>query len=93
MLKSSAKKNLPKKQYPAEDNWDYLEEGTLEMSRSACVCMTCVYFRYSCDRYSRTLLACNAHVRLIPQGAHLTSRCPLWHKNYEDEFGVSSEAA
>ncbi|KGG16121.1 MULTISPECIES: galactose oxidase [unclassified Prochlorococcus] len=92
MLKSSAQKVLPKKRYEAE-GWDYLEEGTLKLSRSACVCMTCVHFRYSCNTRCHTLLTCRAHTRLIPQGAHLTSKCPLWHKNYEDKFGFCPEAA
>jgi len=93
MSKSSAQKVLPKERYLQEENSDYLEEGTLKMSRSARVCMTCVHFRYSCDKHCHTLLTCRAHARLIPQGSHLTSRCPQWHKNYEDKFGICPEAA
>ena len=93
MFKSSAQKVLPKKRYSEEGGWDYLEEGTLKLSRSARVCMTCVHFHFSCDKHCHTLLTCRAHARLIPQGSHLTSRCPQWHKNYEDKFGIYPEAA
>ena len=93
MLKSSAQKAIPKKRYAEEEKWDYLEEGKLKLSRSARVCMTCVYFRYSCDKHCHTLLTCRAHHCLIPQGAHLTSKCDLWNKNYEDKFGLCPEAA
>ena len=86
-------KVLPQKRYNSEEEWDYLEEDTLKHTRSASVCMTCVHFRYSCDKYCHTLLTCNAHHRLIPQGAHLTSKCPQWHKNYEEQYGLCPEAA
>ena len=93
MFTHSTQKVLPKKRYAEEDGWEYLEEGTLKMSRSARVCMTCVHFRYSCDKHCHTLLTCRAHSRLIPQGSHLTSRCPQWHKSYEYKFGICPEAA
>ena len=93
MFMHSTQKVLLKKRYPEEDGWNYLEEGTLKMSRSARVCLTCAHFRYSCDKHCHTLLTCRAHSRLIPQGSHLTSRCPQWHKNYEDKFGICPEAA
>ncbi|WP_021013185.1 MULTISPECIES: hypothetical protein [Prochlorococcus] len=92
MFKSSAQKVLLKKR-SAKESRNYLEKGTLRMSRSACVCMTCQHFRYSCDRYSHTILTCHAHHRLIPQGSHLTSSCPRWHKNFEDKYTLCSEVA
>ncbi|WP_081939169.1 galactose oxidase, partial [Prochlorococcus sp. MIT 0602] len=88
----SAQKVLPKKRYEAE-GWDYLEEGTLKLSRSACVCVTCFNFRCSCDKHCHTSLSCCSHHCLVLQGANLTSKCPLWHKNYEDKFGFCPEAA
>ena len=93
MYKDKTQKVLPKKRYAEEEGWDYIEEGTLKLSRSARVCMTCVHFRYSCDKYYHTLLTCNAHHLLIPQGTQLTSKCPQWHRNYEDKFGLCPEAA
>ena len=93
MFKSSAQKILPKEQLLQEEDSAFLEEGILTMSRSACVCMTCQHFRYSYDKHCHTLLACRAHQHLIPQGSHLTCRCPLWHKNFEDKFGICPEAA
>ena len=86
-------KVLPQKRYNPAEEWDYLEEDTLKHTRSARVCMTCVHFRHSCDKHSHTLLTCRAQSRLIPQGSHLTSRCPQWHKNYEDKFGICPETA
>ena len=93
MFKSSTQKVLPKKRYPEEEDWDYLEKDTLKLSRSACVCMTCQKFRYSCDRHSFTLLTCRAHRRLIPQGSHITCRCPLWENRFEEQYGFTFKAA
>ena len=93
MSKSSAQKVLPKDQNSQEESSEFLEEGILKMSRSACVCMTCQHFRYLCDKHYHTLLACRVHQRLIPQGSHLTCRCPQWHKNYEDKHVFYPEVA
>ena len=87
------KKVLPQKRYNPAEEWDYLEEDTLKHTRSASVCMTCQHFNYCCDRYCRTILTCHLHQRLIPQGVHLTTKCPLWHRNHEDKFGLCPEAA
>lgn len=73
--------------------WEYLEEGDLKRSRSACVCLTCIFFSYSCDEKNHTFLSCSAHQRLIPQGQHLTRRCPLWHRGFESNYELSPEAA
>ncbi|WP_072013249.1 MULTISPECIES: galactose oxidase [Prochlorococcus] len=89
----NSQKVLPNKKCAEEEGWGYLEEGTLRMSRSACVCMTCQYFGYACDMYSKSLLTCRAHHKLIPQGSHLTCRCPLWHTGSEDQYGFCPEVA
>ena len=86
-------KVLPKKRYPEEEQWEYLEEGSLKKSRSACVCMTCQHFNYCCDKHCHTLLTCHIRQRLIPHGEHLTSRCPLWMPRREKEIGWCTEAA
>ncbi|WP_269622662.1 galactose oxidase [Prochlorococcus marinus] len=80
MFQSSTNKISPQKRYPEEDAWEYIEERKLKRSYSSCVCMTCNYFDYSCDRHCRTLLICRIQERLIPHGDHLISRCPLWNK-------------
>ena len=82
-------KVLRKKKYPEEEKWEYLEEGSLRKSRSACVCMTCQHFDYSCDKHCKTLLTCRMQQRLIPHGEHLNSRCPLWTRRIEREIGWS----
>ena len=88
-----AQKILPKKRYPEEEEWEYLEEGFLKKSRSACICMTCQHFNYCCDRHCHTLLTCHVRQRLILHGEHLTSRCPLWMPRREKEIGWCPEAA
>ncbi len=93
MPKSSAQKVLPKQRYTEEEGWEYIKKGTLKLSCTARVCMTCVHFRYACDHHCHTLLTCTAHYRLIPQGAHLNHKCPLWHKTYEDKYGFRPNAA
>ena len=86
-------KVLPKKAYPEAEGWEYVEDGCLKRSRSACVCMTCQHFDYSCDKYCRTLLTCRIQERLIPHGEHLNSRCPLWMRRIEKDIGWCPEAA
>ncbi|WP_320674929.1 galactose oxidase [Prochlorococcus sp. MIT 1341] len=85
-------KVLQKKSYPKEEVWEYLEEGSLKKSRSACVCMTCQHFGYSCDKHCRTLLTCRIRERLIPHGEHLNSRCPLWMRRTEEKISWCPEA-
>ena len=92
-LRIQPPKVLPKKRYPEEEQWEYLEEGSLKKSRSACVCMTCQHFNYCCDKHCHTLLTYHVRQRLIPHGEHLTSRCPLWMPRREKEIGWCPEAA
>ncbi len=93
MLFSQVHKLLPQKKYSTAEEWEYFEDGWLQRSRSACVCMTCQHFDYLCDRYCRTLLTCKVRQRLIPHGEHLNSRCPLWIKRLEESVSCSPEAA
>ncbi len=93
MFKSSDQKIQSEKRYAEEEGWDYLEEGTLKMSRTAFVCMTCAHFHYSFDKHCHSLLTCRAHACLIPQGSHLTSRCTLWRNTCEYKFTNYSVAA
>ena len=86
-------KVLPKKHFAEEGHWDYFEEGSLQKTRSACICITCQHFNYCCDKQSRTVLTCHIQQRLIPHGEHLTSRCPLWIKRIEEEIGWYPEVA
>ncbi len=57
--------------------WEFLEEGSLRSSCSACVFMTSQYFDYYWDVHWRTFLACLIRKRLIPDGEHLTRKCLL----------------
>ena len=87
-------KVLPQKQYSeAAEEWEYIEKGILQRSYSACVCMTCKHFDYTCDRHCRTVLTCQIQQRLIPHGQHLNSRCPMWFKQIQKEVGWCPEAA
>ena len=58
-----------------------------QKSHSACVCITCQHFNYCFDKHCRTHLTCHIQERLIPHGAQLTSRCPLWQQRREKEIG------
>ena len=93
MRKSQAKKAIPVKRFNEEAEWDYLDQGVLKKSRSACICITCQHFNYCCDKHCRTLLTCHIQERLIPHGEHLTSRCPLWQQRREKEIGWCPAAA
>ena len=93
MYSLKPQKGLPKKRYAEEGEFEYIEEGMLKMSRSARVCMTCTHFRYACDKHSHTLLSCRTYQRLIPQGSHLTCKCPYWHAGFEDNYTFRTEVA
>ncbi len=93
MYSLKSKKILSKEQYADEECWQYIEEDTLEISHSTRVCVTCTHFRYACDKHCRTFLSCRAHQRLIPQGSHLTCKCPYWQKNLADQYSFSSAVA
>ena len=85
------KKNQLKKRYSEKENWDFIEEGLLNKTRSACVCITCQHFEHYCDKNYRTMLTCQVQQRLIPHGGHLTSRCPLWMKRIGEKISCSPE--
>ncbi len=86
-------KVLLQKKYPEEEQWEYLEKGALQRSRSTFVCITCQYFDFSCDKYCRTLIVCRLHQCLIPHADHLTSRCFFWQKLAESGIGACQEVA
>ncbi|ABX08553.1 Hypothetical protein P9211_06221 [Prochlorococcus marinus str. MIT 9211] len=93
MPKIRCQESLCKETNPEKESWEYLAEDTLKRSRSTCICMTCIHFKYSCNKHCHTLLACNAHQRLIPQGSHLTCRCSLWNRNNSDQYDLCTEAS
>ncbi len=75
------------------EEWDYFDYGELKHSRGSAVCLTCEHFNYTCTKSCVTLLTCPIHRRLIPQGEHLTKRCPLWQKKRVLEIGWCPECA
>ncbi|WP_320676991.1 galactose oxidase [Prochlorococcus sp. MIT 1300] len=93
MRKGQTAKALPPLKINEEEEWDYLEYGTLKESRTACVCITCQHFSYCCDKHCRTLLTCGLQQRLIPHGEHLSSRCAFWQRRSEKEIGWCPEWA
>ncbi len=86
-------KVLPKKAYPEAEGWEYLEGSYLKRSRSACVCITCQHFDYSCEKDYMILLTCQIQEQLIPHREPLNSRCPLWHKRIESQINQSPEVS
>jgi hypothetical protein len=62
---------------PVEE-WPYLDEGTLQKTRSRKVCMTCHWFRHHAGVNCIPVLTCQLHQVLIAHGEHLTSRCQGW---------------
>ncbi len=58
--------------------WPYLDEGTLQKTRSRKVCMTCHWFRHHAGVNCIPVLTCQLHQGLIAHGEHLTSRCQGW---------------
>ena len=80
MFNHSIQSKSPQKLTSEEESWEYIDKRKLKRSFSACVCMTCHYFDYSCDQHCRTLLICKIQEKLIPNGNHLIMRCPLWNK-------------
>jgi hypothetical protein len=71
---------------PAEE-WDYLEWGVLEPSRSSALCITCQHFRYEVGKHCVTVLTCPIHQGLIPLGEHLTKRSARWVARREVAVG------
>ena len=60
------------------EEWSYLDEGTIQKTRSRKVCVTCHWFRYHAGVNCIPVLTCPLHQGLIAHGEHLTSRCPGW---------------
>ena len=59
--------------------WPLLEHPVLCSSQSAKVCMTCRFFRHHAATNGMSILTCALHRALVPQGAHLASRCECWN--------------
>ena len=56
MRKSQAKKAIPVKRFNEEAEWEYLEEGILKKSRSACVCITDQYLKEKLFKDANTIV-------------------------------------
>nr|WP_259735896.1 galactose oxidase [Synechococcus sp. CS-1329] len=67
----------PSRNEPIEE-WPYLDEGTMQKTRSCKVCMTCHWFRHHAGVNCIPMLTCQLHQGLIAHGEHLTSRCQGW---------------
>ena len=57
------------------EEWSYLDECTMQKTRSRKVCMTCHWFGHHAGAQCIPLLTCQLHRGLIAQGDHLLSRC------------------
>ncbi|KEF41399.1 MAG: galactose oxidase [Cyanobium sp. CACIAM 14] len=74
------------------EEWPFLDEQLLVPSRSLRVCMTCHWFRHYSGVNCIPLLTCQLHQGLIPQGAHLLSRCQGWTDDMVRRRGWAPEA-
>jgi len=75
------------------EEWPYLDEGTMQNSRSRQVCMTCHFFRHHPGSECIPLLTCHLHQGLIAHGEHLTSRCQGWTDDMTRQHGWAPEVA
>ncbi len=73
------------------EEWDYLDHGVLQASRSRKVCITCHWFRHHAGPNCIPLLTCQLHQGLIAQGDHLVSRCPGWTEDLVRQRGWAPE--
>ena len=71
------KKNCTTKIFGKEEELQFIEEGNLKKTCSACVCMTWQHLHYFREKHCRTLLSCHVYRRLIHHGHHLISGCHL----------------
>ena len=65
------------------EEWPYLDEAVLLMTRSRKVCMTCHWFRHHAGVNCIPVHTCQLNQGLIAHGEHLTSRRPP-HSPKED---------
>lgn len=70
-----------------------LAAPVLRSSRSRKVCMTCQFFRHRAVDDGIPLLTCELHRALVPQGAHLASRCQGWTDDLVRQRGWAPEVA
>jgi hypothetical protein len=77
---------------PVEE-WSYLDESTLQKTRSRKVCMTCHWFRHHAGVNCIPLLTCQLHQGLIAHGEHLTHRCQGWTDDMVRQQGWAPEVA
>lgn len=65
---------------PGCEDWPYLDQDVLGMTRSRKVCMTCYWLRHHPGVNCIPLLTCQLHQGLLAHGEHLTRSCHGWTK-------------
>lgn len=75
------------------EGWSLLSPSVLRGSHSRKVCMTCHFFRHRAVEGGIPLLTCELHGALVPQGAHLVSRCQGWTDDLVRQRGWAPELA
>ncbi len=75
------------------EEWPFLDQDVLVVSRSGKVCMTCHWFRHHAGVNCIPSLTCQLHQGLIAHGEHLTRRCQGWTADLTRQQGWCPEVA
>lgn len=65
----------------APQDWPYLDEAVLSLSRSFQICLTCEHFRARQEEPGWPLLLCLHHRGLIAAAHQFSRRCGAWQAN------------
>ena len=69
-----------------QEEWEYLEDPTYQLSLGSMVCMNCNKFSFTNSATCGSLLFCNFHKKLIFHGEHLTHSCEIYKKKNNYKF-------
>jgi len=72
-----------------QEEWEYLEDPTYQLSLGSMVCMNCKKFSFTNNASCGSLLYCNFHKKLIFHGEHLTHSCEIYKKR--GNFGIDKK--
>ncbi|MFN9623414.1 MAG: galactose oxidase [Cyanobacteriota bacterium] len=75
------------------EDWPFLDQDRLLVSRSHKVCLTCHWFRHHAGPNCVPLLVCQLHRGLIAHGEHISHRCPSWTEDLARRRGWAPEVA
>lgn len=62
-------------------DWPYLDDTVLTLSRSFQICLTCQHFRVELEEPGWPLLLCHHHRGLIANAHQFSRCCSVWQAN------------